>query len=259
MTLKRFAVLPCVLVAILSVYGQQTSTAPTRDPQAVSVLQKSVSTMATAIPLDSVASGSIQIVAGSLTTQGTVRILTKGLGQTLIQVTMPEKTSSVVFSNGQANEVLGSAAKVLPLELVVTSQAPDFPLSLFTALLNDPDTSFKYVALESSNGVSLHHVQTWDSYASQPTLETLTSFTTRDIWVDAATGLPQRVSYTSRPAHGAVYGTPIDVFYSNYQNSGGTLYPHTIQKSLNGTPWATITIQAVSFNNGLTDSQFPVQ
>jgi hypothetical protein len=28
---------------------------------------------------------------------------------------------------------------------------------------------------------------------------------------------------------------------------------------MNGTPWATITIQNVSFNNGLTDADFPVQ
>ena len=62
-----------------------------------------------------------------------------------------------------------------------------------------------------------------------------------------------------RPAHGAVAGVAVDVFYSNYQNSSGILYPSNIRKSLNGTPWATITIQSIAFNTGLTDSDFPVQ
>jgi hypothetical protein len=153
----------------------------------------------------------------------------------------------------------GATVAVLPLELVVTSQAADFPMALFAALLNDPDTSFQYVALESSNGLSLHHIQTWDSFASQPTLQDLATFSMRDIWIDASSGLPQRVSYVRRPAQGAVAGVTTDVFYSNYQNWSGVLYPSTIQKSLNGTPWATITIASVSLNIGLTDANFPVQ
>jgi hypothetical protein len=258
MTLKRFAVLPFFLVVILSVYARQSSTAPTKSAQAVSILQNSVTTMASAIPSDSVASGSIQIVAGSLTTQGTIRVSTKGSAESLVQVTTPQATNTVIFSNGQANALAASAVSVLPLELVVTSQAPDFPLPLLIALLNDPDTSFQYVALESLNGVSLHHIQTSDSYASQPDLQTLTSFSTRDIWINAATGLPQRISYQQTAAHGAP-SIAMDVFYSNYQQFSGVLYPLSIQKSMNGTPWATITIQNVSFNNGLTDADFPVQ
>jgi hypothetical protein len=257
MTLRQVLVSSSILA--LSIYAQQTPTAPTKDAQAISILQQSVNAMASTIPSDSVASGTIQIVAGSLTTQGTIQVLTRGSTQSLVQLTTPAGTQSVIYSNGQANELEASAVNVLPMELVVTSQASDFPLSLFCALLNDPDNSFRYVALETSSGQSLNHIQTWDSYASQPALQTLTSFSTRDIWINAVTGLPQRVSYAQRPAHGGVPSVAVDVFYLNYQQFSGVLYPVTIQKSMNGTPWATIAVQNVSFNNGLTDSNFPVQ
>jgi hypothetical protein len=171
---------------------------------------------------------------------------------------MPSGVQTVTYANRQASFTSGATTSVLPMELTLTSQAPDFPQPLLSAILNDPDTSSQYIGLEASNGQSLQHVRTWDSFASQPGLQTLSSFTTRDIWIDATTALVQRISYSSRPAQGPV-GVSVDVFFSNYQSASGVSYPYTIQKSLNGTPWATITIQSVSFNTGLTDASFSIQ
>jgi hypothetical protein len=44
-----------------------------------------------------------------------------------------------------------------------------------------------------------------------------------------------------------------------YQNLGGLLYPFSIQKSLNGSPWINITISNVTFNTGLTGANFVLQ
>jgi hypothetical protein len=262
MTLRRLVLLSCIL-GILSPLGAQQSstpsTAPLKDPQAIAALQQTVAAIGTSFPLDSVASGSIQTTAGSQESQGTIQILTKGFAETSVQISLPDGTRTTIYANGQANDVIGSTVTVQPLELVVTSQAPEFPFAFLAALLNDPDTSFQYVGLETSNGLSLQHIKTWDSYASQPALQSLSSFSTRDIWIDAVTGLPQRISYARKPAQGAVPSVAVDVFYSNYQRFSGGLYPLTIQESVNGTPWATISIQTVSFNTGLTDSSFPVQ
>ena len=38
----------------------------------------------------------------------------------------------------------------------------------------------------------------------------------------------------------------------------GVLDPFKIEKSLNGTPWTTITIQNVAFQTGLSDNNFPI-
>ena len=81
-----------------------TTTAPQRDPQAVALLQKSVSVMGIP-PSDSTATGSVTTVAGSLTQQGTVTILTLGATQTSIQFQMPDNPWTVVFASGQANKL----------------------------------------------------------------------------------------------------------------------------------------------------------
>lgn len=239
--------------------NQSANQTPTVDPKATTLLQQSVATMATTAPSDSTATGSVQVVAGSTTSQGTVSILTKGTSETSVQMTMPTGVDTLIYANGQANEVVGTRVNGLSLELAVTSQAPDFPLPLLTAILNDTDMSSQYIGLDSSSGTALQHIKVWDSYASRADMQSLSDLTTRDIWLDPTSGLPQRISYNRCPAQGSAICVAVDVFFSSYQNFQGVLYPTTIQKSFNGTPWATITIQNVSFNTGLTDSDFPIQ
>jgi hypothetical protein len=89
-------------------------------------------------------------------------------------------------------------------------------------------------------------------------LQALASFSTRDIWIDSISGLPERIYYVRRPAHGAVAGVTMDISYSAYQKGGSVAYPEKIAESMNGTPWATITFENVSFDTGLSDSDFPL-
>ncbi|MGA8221248.1 MAG: hypothetical protein WB780_06295 [Candidatus Acidiferrales bacterium] len=227
------------------------------DPQAISVLQQSVAAMGTTAPSDSTATGTITTIAGSLTESGTITILTRGTNQTSEQIQTPHG-STTVYSQGQASQIVGSTPTLLTTELSLCSQSSDFPLPLLTATLNNPDTAYKYVGLESLKGASAHHVQIWNTYNSTPWLQSLSSFTVRDIWLDAASFLPQRFSYIQRVAGGSEPGIAVDVYYSNYQNVVGALYPFSIQKSYNGTPSATITIQNVVLNTGLSDSDFPI-
>jgi hypothetical protein len=264
---RPFPVSRCVLLVLgvsfllPSAQGQTSTTTstPAQDPQAIAALQQSYKAMGGAVPADSIATGNIEVVAGTQDSKGTVRILTKGIRESSLQLTMPDSVTTTIYASGQANEINNNTVAVSPLELGVASQAPDFPLPLIANLLTDPDTSYQYIGLEGSNGISLQHIRTWDSFASQPTMQGLAVFSIRDFWIDATSGLLQRLSYTQRPGSGAIMGASVDVFYSNYKPLLGVLYPYTIQKSLNGTPWATLTIQTVTFNNGLTDSDFPVQ
>jgi hypothetical protein len=87
----------------------------------------------------------------------------------------------------------------------------------------------------------------------------LASFSTTDFWLDPSSGLPLKIAYSRRAGGGAVPAIPVAVSFSNYTNVNGVLYPFQINKSFNGTPWQTITIQSVSFNTGLTAAQFQVE
>jgi hypothetical protein len=260
MYLRRLVFSFSLLVAVFPAFAQQpvATNAVTRDAQAVAIFQQALTVLGSPLPADSTATGSIAIGNGTQSTQGTIRILTKGNSESLVQIATPSATNSVIFSNGLANGVAGTAITSLPEELIVTSQAAEFPTPLLAALLSDPNTSFQYIGVETESGQTLQHIRTWDTFASNPDWQPVSSFSTRDIWIDTS-GLPARISYIRRAAHGAVGGMALDFYYTNYQTFQGSLYPTTIQKSLNGTPWATITIQSVSFNTGLSDSNFPVQ
>jgi hypothetical protein len=243
-------------------WGKQTSQqapAPqaTRDPQAVAALQQAVAAMGAALPSDSVATGSVIVVAGTETDQGTIRILTRGTDQTLEQTDTPQAVRTEVFSQGQASETVGTAATPFPLERAATAQCRDFPLPYLLALLNNSEESLTFVGTEQL-GVSALHVRATNTYASQKRQQFLADFSTTDLWIDAKTFLPLKVAHVQRDGGGSAPRTRMEIFFTDYQSTGGVLYPRTIRKSWNGTPWMTITVQTVSYNTGLTDANFPV-
>ncbi len=249
-----------VLLSIWSllVPGSVAAQAPPRDPQAVAILQQSLVAMGRVIPSDSVASGTVVVVAGSRTENGTMRVLTRGTNQSAEQIETPEGKRSIIYSQGLANRIDGTGTATFTLELAASSQSPCFPLVLIAGALNNPDIGFQYLGLESLGGSRAHHLRAWNTFSSNAKLR-LAEFTVKDLWIDAASGLTLRISYTERAGGGAESRIPVVVLYSDYRNVGGVLYPFSIQKSLNGTPWAKITIFQVAFNTGLTDKDFPIQ
>lgn len=252
-----------LLVCFLSVPvdSHQASTTPTapsqRDPQAVALLQQSVSVMGVP-PTDSTATGNVTTVAGSLTQQGTVTILTKGSTETSIQFQVPNNPRTVIFANGQANKIETSQTTVYPLELSASSQCLYFPLPFLTGVLSNADYSIKYVGQETVESSTANHIVVQNTFTSSPTYQFLSPFTVADVWIDAASGLPVKIGMIRREGGGSAPRIPISVVYSNYQAVSGVRYPFTIQEFVTETLWATTTIQSVAFNTGLTDSNFPV-
>jgi outer membrane lipoprotein-sorting protein len=258
-----FALLLVFVIVVVSATAQQTSTTPSqtpqRDSQAVALLQQAIATMATTVPTDSSATGTVTVVEGSTTQNGSIQILTLGTSQTAETLTLPDGQRQVIYSNGNAMEISGSQSVNPPLQLIVTDQSADFPLPLIVSVLNNSDETLHYIGAETLNGASVQHVRVWNTFASIAPLQALASFSTRDFWFDATSGLPLKIAYSRQAGGGAVPSFPVELTYSNYTKVNGVLYPFQINKSYNGTPWQTITIQSVAFNTGLTAAQFQVE
>lgn len=251
----------CFAVAFLAVpvaSAQTSVTKAVRDPQAVALVQKAIAAMGPT-PTDSSATGIIDITEGSDSETGTVQILTLGTDASSETISLPSGERVVVYSDLHAREVIKDQSTSTSLEAALTDQCPDFPLPLLSSLLANPDVSVRYVAAESVDGRSVQHIRLWKSFASKPQLQSLAAFSTRDVWIDPVSGLPLKIAYFRRTAGGTAPAVPMEVEFSNYNKVSGVLYPFLIQKSCNGTPWQTITIQNVSFDTGLTDAQFQVQ
>ena len=245
----------------LSVDSQQattTPTAPQRDAQAVALLQQSVAAFGPVQPSDSTATGNVTITQGSLTMQGTVTILTKGSAQTSIQFQVPNNPWTVIFANGQANKVEPSETTVYPLELAASSQCLYFPLPFLVSILSNADYSIKYVGQETLGASTTNHIVAQNTFNSSPKYQFLSSFTAADIWIDASSGLPVKISMVRREGGGSAPRIPFSFVYSNYQAVSGVRYPFTIQEYWTETLWATTNIQSVTFSTGLTDSSFPL-
>lgn len=241
-------------------HSQAPQSAPpvtVRDPQAVALLQKSVAVMGV-LPSDSRASGNITIIAGSLTQQGTIQILTRGTTETSVAVQAETANWSVIYSGGQANHTEAGKTSVLSLERSASSQCLHFPLPFIYGLLSNPDSSLQYIGQEALGSSEVNHIRAQNTFASQPLWQPLSEFTATDIWLDASTGLPAKISLIRRDGGGSAPRIPISISYSDYQTVSGVRYPFTIQEFITGTLWATTTIQSVSFNTGLTDANFPV-
>ncbi|MGB8473518.1 MAG: hypothetical protein WCE61_05460 [Candidatus Acidiferrum sp.] len=246
-------------LASVELKSQQTSVAVQRDPQAIALLQQTVAAMTSSVPADSSATGTVTIVEGSTTQNGSIQILTRGTSQTAETVTLQDGQRAVVYSNGDAKEINGASSSSPPLELIVTDQCPDFPLPLLLSSLSTADEAIHYVGAETLDSQPVQHIQVWNTFSSNPVLKNIAHFSTKDIWLDAISGLPLKIAYSRRPGSGAVPAIPVEVTYSNYTKVNGVLYPFQIDKSLNGTTWMTITISIVSFNTGLTASHFQVE
>jgi len=254
--LRPRAVLFSVLALATSTVTQQT---PPRDPQAVAVLQRSLAVMGGTIPADSMATGSVVLEEGSTTEQGTIRILTKGLNQTLEEIETPEGRRRIVYSRGRAFQAeKGHSGELWP-ELVVSSQGSSFPVAVVGSAFLNPDAAFRYLGLENLDGTQAHHIRFWNTFPSQPGLQHLAEFSTKDIWIDQVSSLPRRLSYFRRAALGSEGPVAIELSYANFQGIDGVLYPCRIEKSLNGTHWATIVIERVFINSGLTDTDFALR
>lgn len=265
----RSALYACLLIisaftVSISLSGQNSSAAspptassPVRDLRAVAALQQSVAAMGGKVPSDSTATGTVSIVAGSETNQGTIRILTRGTQQTLEEVQTPNGTRSDSYSNGEASETVGGTASAFPMQRAVTSQCSYFPLPYLAELLSNPDEAFAYLGIENVGGTAALHIQASNSYSSNPTIQFLGEFTTTDVWFDAQTALPLQVAYVRRDT-GLSPKIRMEVQFSNYKGTSGFLYPATIQVLMNGTQWMTISLQTFEINTGLTDADIPV-
>jgi hypothetical protein len=266
----RRALISAILFAILfaffvsgSAFAQQPAPSGPppvqRDPQATTILQAAVRAMGGTAPTDSVATGNITVVAGSQTSSGTIRILTRGTGQSSEQITLPQGTTAVTYSAGAGGHSVNSVTTSLPLERAVTSQSICFPLPFLAGALANADVSMQYVALETLGQKSVQHIRLRNTFASRRSLQPFADFAVFDVWLDAASSLPERISFMRRDGSGAVPRIPVATTFRGYQTVSGITYPSQIHVSLNGTPWASITISGVSFNTGLTDASFPVQ
>ena len=99
-----------------------------------------------------------------------------------------------------------------------------FPRARF--LGGGPNVVLSYIGLETRNGESVQHIQ---SYMYQPNQSALTptpqQLSTMDFYLDAITFLPSAVTFNAHPDNNATANLLLEVDFSNYQAVNGVVVP----------------------------------
>lgn len=256
--MRFLRIVPAVVFTFLAV-PVAAQDPPKRDVQALAVLQASLQAMGGRLPDDSTAEGTVNLVEGSKTQSGTIRILTRGKDQTFEEIQTADEHRTVTFSRGQAKHSDAESVEPSSVELAASSQALDFLLPFLFGALENTDFSFEYVGLEKVEGQEVHHIRLQNTFLSQRRLKDIAPLTEKHVWISATSNLPVKVAYERRAARGAHPSIPLTINFSDYRNIAGILYPFRIEKTFNGSPWAAIVIDQVRFNSNLSDSQFKVE
>ncbi len=250
-----------VLTSLFLVFAQSPSVSATssvsRDAQALVVLQQSLLKMGT--PQDVDATGSVVTTEGSTRRNGTVRIRTRGQNQTSEDFQFGSDSLEVTYSKGRALSRTSAGTRKLNVPNTLASQSAIFPAPLLASMISNPDVTIENLGIETLDGSQAYHLVLTDSFRSLPDSQDFSPSTRREIWVDTASGLITQISWRRYNGIGpADYSIPFVARYADYILENGVFFPHHIDISLNGTPWASIQISSVAVNTGLTDADFQV-
>jgi hypothetical protein len=206
------------------------------------------------VPNDATATGTITITAGGGMEFGQFRCIQRGADQAVEEVDNRVSRKQVRYSKGLGATSDGYETKPASMELAVSSRPACSPLSLIAEALTQPEVRIEYVARELVEGKDAHHIRIART-SSNPRLKHMSEFSARDLWIDGSSGLPLKVSYFVSEAVGAPR-VANEFAYSDWRNFSGILFPTAIAQKFNGTPYATILIQSVSVNTGVSEAAF---
>jgi hypothetical protein len=271
--MRLTSVVPIIFLSVsIPLHAQETQSSTTttapQDPQAVSVLNQSLSLAGGAQALkattDYTGSGNITY-HWNPDVQGTVTI--KGLGSIALRMdaTLPSGVRSWAIADGATtlkneNGTISQLAATnpnVPSTDAFPYQTPLFPSSLafpyrqLTNVLANPSFSISYNGIVQVDGHSVHDIQI--QRVSAGSVDPMMNYHAREFFIDTSTF--QIVMTQDLVPKNVVH----QIHYSNYTTISGVLVPLALSEELGGQPTWTIQLSQITFNSGLQDSAFALQ
>jgi hypothetical protein len=235
---------------------QQTTTSPTpsKDPQAVTVMNQVLTVaggaMGIAAIMDYAATGTITYYLGENNVQGIVSVRGSGLGQIRLDSTLPTGNRSLTIDGDIT--VKGSDSIVTHLH----GQTPLLPTRLvlpylpFTPTINSSGYTVSYHGSIEIDGQPRLDIQI---QRFSPGLIDPDGWFTRSLTVDF---FVDPITFRVVMMQDVNMRRVRRVRYSDYRLASGLLVPFSIHEEIDGRPISTIQLQQIQFGVGLTDSDF---
>jgi outer membrane lipoprotein-sorting protein len=243
-------------------FGQlQSGATPTQAPQAVAILAQSLNAVggasAIAVIQDFTETGNVTFNWGA-PVQGAVTVKGMGFHEFRVDATLADGVHSWIV-NSNASYQINPDGSIIPLPSQNLVKPASFTLPILRVLMATQDTStnISYGGLVTHDGQQLHDVQVEKIFSQSvdPT-GALSTITKADIYIDPNTLLIQSISDTAYRRDGGPGGFAHEVQFANYQVIGGVLVPFSVTEFIANQQTQTIQLTHVTFNTGLTDSNF---
>jgi len=252
-----FLMLACSIAVPVLLHGQTVTS------QVRTVLQGSSQAMVGDRNIQDVTlTGTAQFTAGSEDDTGsfTFRGLAGGFSRIDLGLTSGERSETRQPGNGSPSGAWTIGDGVLHASAqhnLMSGYWWPSPALIVNDLLTNSWTVVTFLGEEGSLAhFSAYQQRAGASSGINATSKQLTQF---DLWLDATTLLPAKLSFSIHPDQNAGFDIPVRIEFSNYQAVNGIVIPTHVQKFINNTLTLDAQIQSASINSGLTASVFTLQ
>jgi hypothetical protein len=251
---------PLILLLVSVVLAQIP---PQSDPQALSLVSQSITALTGGTTISDITlNGTAVWNNGNDNETASATLMAKGTGESRFDMTLSAGPRSEIRNDGSSTaqgELVVSDGTVnqWAYQNCLVNAAWFSPHLSVLGVTGDATLIFAYVGLETRNGASVQHIQSYRYSATNTTVAQQLS--TMDTYLDAVSFLPTAFVFNIHPDDAAVQNISVEVDFSNYQSVGGAQVPFRIQRYVAGNPGFDFSVTSVQFNSGLSDSQFAIQ
>jgi hypothetical protein len=239
-----------------------SQTAPSSDPQALSIAQKSLAALTGGVAVADVSLyGSVTSISGSDNETGTAVMQAKGGSESRIDLTLNGGTRSDVRNvvsgiPGGAWQKSGDAATRYASHNCWTDATWFFPAFSSLSRFSDPNFLFTYIGPETWSDLSTVHLRVQQLSSKFPLVSQLSA---TEFYLDPATFLPLGIAFQSHSDTDVNVNIPTVIRFANYQSISGVQVPFHIQRMFNGTVTLDMIATRTIINSTLLDSIFTLQ
>lgn len=252
---RTAVIVPLVAIACSAVFAQ---TQPPSDPQALSYAAQSIAAMVGSVSISDVTLGGTVTWNGSDTGTAALRALGTRESRTDLSLSNGTRTEIRDAQTGtQQGEWINpnSTSGKFAFQNCQVDAVWFFPV--LGSLAAGPKVVLSYIGLETRNGESVEHIQSY-VYQPNPVAPSRQLLSTMDFYLDATTLLPAAMTFNAYPDNNTTANLLVEVDFSNYQSLSGVLIPMHIQKYQQGNLMVDVVVTGASFNSGLSLSIFAI-
>jgi len=233
-----------------------------KDAQAMTAAQSALAAMGGASALlayqDAQASGTITIYATNPAVVYPITLKCKGTQETRVELQKPAGTTVRIVNTGQGVIERPNGTVVhLMMNNTLAERVNHIPLLSILGEYMNGNISVQYqgtaqVNSQNTSVVAVSYVPTTD-----PVNGPLFTSTTQTLfYVDQATGLIDKIQCASYAESDSSSTQQVEIYLSNYQTVNGISLPFHQTTYTDGTLYSDLVISSISFNVGLSDSEF---